>query len=122
MAPLPSRLATPGSIIELVHSGDRESLHWRTAPTLTLLEHVFRETNALLVNTKQAIFELFSTKAFKAALCCSPERADLKLSQEEALGWLLAHARGRRQTFQKVVPRIRPHLRVSRNLEKSSRE
>ena len=36
MAPLPSRLATPGSIIELVHSGDRESLHWRTAPTLTL--------------------------------------------------------------------------------------
>jgi len=36
MAPLPSRLATPGSMIELVHSGDRESLHWRTAPTLTL--------------------------------------------------------------------------------------
>ena len=63
---------------------------------LLLLEHVFRETNALLVNAKQAIFELFSTKAFKAALCCSPERADLKLSQEEALGWLLAHARGRR--------------------------
>ena len=26
MAPLPSRLATPGSIIELVHSGDREAL------------------------------------------------------------------------------------------------
>ena len=36
MAPLPSRLATPGSIIELVHSGDRESLHCCTALTLTL--------------------------------------------------------------------------------------
>jgi len=63
---------------------------------LPLLEHVFRENNGLIVNAKQAIFELFGTKAFKAALCCSPERPDLKLSQEEALGWLLAHARGTR--------------------------
>ena len=63
---------------------------------LPMLDRVYEETNGLIVNAKQAIFELFGMKAFKAALCCSPERGDLKLSQEEALGWLLAHARGRR--------------------------
>ena len=63
---------------------------------LPMLGHVYRETNGLIVNGKQAILELYGTKAFKSALCRSPEREDLKLSQEEALGWLLAHARGRR--------------------------
>ena len=63
---------------------------------LSMIGRIYRETNGLIVNAKQAIVELFNAKAFKAALCCSPEREDLKLSQEEALGWLLAYARGRR--------------------------
>ena len=63
---------------------------------LPMLGRKYQETNGLIVNAKQAIFELFGTKDFKSALCRSPERDDLKLSQEEALGWLLAHTRGRR--------------------------
>ena len=58
-------------------------------PALTV---VYQETNGLLVNAKQAISELFVMKTFKALVCRSPERPDLSLSQEEALGWMLAYA------------------------------
>ena len=71
---------------------------------LPKLAAAFKPTNGLLVNAKQAVFELFGTKAFKAGVCCSPERPDLKLSQEEALGWLLAYARGRQLLTEEARP------------------
>ena len=67
-------------------SGDRVEL-----PALAT---AYQSTNGLLVNAKEAVRLLFEQK--KKLLCRSPERLDLKLSKEEALGWLLAHARGRR--------------------------
>ena len=54
----------------------------------------YQSTNGLFVNAKEAVRQLFEQK--RKEICSSPERADLKLSHEEALGWLLAHARGRR--------------------------
>ena len=60
------------------------------------LKSTFKSTYGLLINAKQAISELFGTKAFKASVCRSPERSDLKISQEETLGWVLAYARGRK--------------------------
>ena len=77
-------------------SGDRVDL-----PKLT---STFRSTKGLLVNGKQAIADLFGMKAFKAARCHSPERPDLQISQEEALGWLLAFARGRELLVEEARP------------------
>ena len=60
----------------------------------------YQSTNGLFVNAKEAVRQLFEQK--RKEICSSPERADLKLSQEEALGWLLAHARGRRLLVEKA--------------------
>ena len=61
---------------------------------LPTLGTAFQSTNGLLINAQDAVRQLFKQKG--TPICSSPERPDLKLSQEEALGWLLAHARGRR--------------------------
>ena len=66
--------------------GDRVEL-----PTLAA---AYQSTNGLLLNAKEAVRQLFEQQ--RKQICRSPERSDLQLSQEEALGWLLAHARCRR--------------------------
>ena len=71
---------------------------------LPKLESTFKSTKGLLVNAKQAVSELFGIKSFKAAVCISPERADLKISQEETLGWVLGHARGRELLTEEARP------------------
>ena len=62
----------------------------------------YQSTNGLFVNAKEAVRQLFEQK--RKEICSSPERADLKLSHEEALGWLLAHARGRRLLVEEARP------------------
>ena len=62
----------------------------------------YQSTNSLIVNSKEAVRQLFEQK--RKEMCSSPERADLKLSQEEALGWLLAYARGRRLLVEEARP------------------
>ena len=61
---------------------------------LPALSAAYQSTNGLLINSKEAVRLLFEQQRSK--ICSSPERPDLKLSQEEALGWLLAHACCRR--------------------------
>ena len=43
---------------------------------------------------KQAILDVFGSKDHFAGLCCSPERADLKLCQQEAIGYLFGASLG----------------------------
>jgi hypothetical protein len=43
---------------------------------------------------KQAVHRLYESKVHRATICRSPERTDLRLSQEEALGYLLGAALG----------------------------
>ena len=61
---------------------------------LPTLAAAYQSTNGLLLNAKEAVRQLFEQQ--RKQICRSPERSDLQLSQEEALGWLLAHARCRR--------------------------
>ena len=60
---------------------------------LPALATAYQSTNGLFINGKEAIRKLFEQR--RKELCSSPERPDLKLSQEEALGWLLPYALGR---------------------------
>ena len=50
----------------------------------------------LQINAKEAVRQLFEQRQKQICRTRSPERPDLKLSKEEALGWLLAYACGRR--------------------------
>ena len=68
---------------------------------LPALQKPYQSTCGLLMNAKEALRLLFEQR--RKLLCRSPERPDLKISQEEALGWLLAYARGR----QLLVPEAR---------------
>ena len=68
-------------------------------PALTV---AYQSTIGLFINAKEAVRQLFEQK--RKEMCTSPERSDLKLSQEEALGWLLAHARGRRLLDEEARP------------------
>ena len=83
--------------VDLVKQWASESFTSATGVRVELpaLAVLYQETNGLLINAKQATSELFVMKKFKTLVCRSPERPDLALSQEEALGWLLAYARGR---------------------------
>lgn len=64
-----------------------------TRVELPALSSAYQSTQGLLINCKEAIRQLF--EQHRKELCSSPERPDLKLSQEEGLGWLLAYALGR---------------------------
>ena len=61
--------------------------------SLTKLSVAFQSTNGLLMHAKEAVQRLFEKR--RKDICSSPERPDLKMSQEEALGWLLGYACGR---------------------------
>jgi hypothetical protein len=60
---------------------------------LPALMVTFLSTNGLVLNAKEVVRLLFEKR--RKDICSSPERPDLKLSQEEALGWLLAFTMGR---------------------------
>ena len=74
--------------------GDRLEL-----PALTA---AYQSTNGLLINAKEALRQLFEQR--RKEICRSPERPDLQLSQEEALGWLLAYTRGRQLLDEEARP------------------
>ena len=61
---------------------------------LQALDIPYQSTNGLLINAKEVVRLLKKESA--ASICQSPERPDLPLSGEEAIGWLLAYAQGRR--------------------------
>ena len=69
---------------------------------LPALAAAYQSTNGLLINAKEAVRQLF--EQHRKDICRSPERPDLQLSQEEALGWLLAHVRGRRLLDEEARP------------------
>ena len=69
---------------------------------LPALAAAYQSTNGLLINAKEALRQLFEQR--RKEICRSPERPDLQLSQEEALGWLLAYTRGRQLLDEEARP------------------